>query len=69
MIADLAGFDTEFMTKLRRDRLIFISEVAEIGRKHGLSDAQVERVLEQAEKMGVGLRDDDFVCLEQENHG
>lgn len=69
MIADLAGFDAEFMSKLRKDRLVFISEVLEIGKAHGLSEAQVARILDQAEKSGVGLGDEVFVCLEPEDNG
>lgn len=69
MSADVAGFDSEFMEKLRKDRLVFVSEVVEIGKKHGLSVSQVNRILEQAERSGVGLRDVVFVCLEVVDDG
>jgi hypothetical protein len=67
--ADLTGFDSEFMEKLRKDRLIFVSEVVELGKRHGLAESQVERILEQAEKSGVGMRDEVFVCLESVGNG
>lgn len=69
MIADFVGFDAEFMLKLRHDRLVFVTEVLEIGKKHGLSEGQVDRILEEAEKSGVGIRDEAFVCMEPENDG
>jgi hypothetical protein len=67
--ADLAGFDAEFMRKLRRDRLVFLSEVLEIGKKHGLSGSQVDRILEQAERSGMGFREIVFVCSESGEDG
>lgn len=65
----MAGFDTEFMAKLRKDRLVFVSEVVEMGKKHGLSESQVERILEQAERSGVGFRDIVFVCAGSKETG
>jgi len=69
MIADLAGFDAEFMSRLRKDRLMFLSEVLETGKKHGLSESQVDRILEQAENSGVGLREEVFLCTESVGDG
>jgi hypothetical protein len=63
MSADLSGFDSEFMEKLRKDRLLLISEVVDMGMRHGLTESQVGRILEQAEKVGVGFREEVFVCL------
>jgi hypothetical protein len=67
--ADLAGFDAEFMEKLKKDRLMFVSEVVDIGKRHGLTESQVDRILEQAERSGVGTRDEVFICLESVGDG
>jgi hypothetical protein len=67
--ADLAGFDFEFMEKLRKDRLVFISEVMDTGKRHGLTESQVGRILEQAERSGVVMREEVFICLESEDDG
>ncbi len=69
MTSDLARFEAELMFKLRKDRLVFVSEVMEMGNRHGLSDEQVYRILEQAEKLRVGCFDFVFVCLEPEGRG
>ena len=45
------------MERLKRDRMMFLSEIVEMGKKYGLSKSQVHRILEQAEST-------DVVCLE-----
>ena len=63
-MADFASFDTEFMEQLKHDRLVFVSEIVALGKKHGLSEAQVMRIILQAELSGVGFRAEAFVYAE-----
>ncbi len=50
------------MSRLKKDRMIFIREIEEIGRRHGLSQDQVARILTQAMLSGIGFADVVFVC-------
>jgi hypothetical protein len=56
-MADVVSFDTELIRLLKEDRLLFIAEVYELGKKFGLSQEQVDRVVTQAEVSGTGLRE------------
>jgi hypothetical protein len=56
-MADVAGFDSEFSKRLRLDRLVFLSELYELGKRFGLSREQVDRVVGQAEVSGKGFTD------------
>ncbi|MGH2638892.1 MAG: hypothetical protein ACRDF4_06380 [Rhabdochlamydiaceae bacterium] len=60
-MADYSSFDKEFMERLERDRMLFVSEIIVIGMKHGLTESQVRRILEQAESLGVGFSETAFV--------
>ena len=65
MSVDLIGFNEEFMAKLRKDRLVFVSDAEEMGKKYGLSLAQVDRFLLEGEGSGLGIRDVVFVLLDE----
>ena len=67
--ADFEGFESQFMAKLKDAIVLFFPEIIELGAKHGLSEAQVERILDHAEKSGLGLRFDGFVYLEPDEDG
>jgi len=67
--ADFEGFESQFMAKLKDATVLFFPEIIELGAKHGLSEAQVERILDHAEKSGLGLRFDGFVYLEPDENG
>ena len=69
MPADLTGFESEFLVRLKTARLLFVSEIVKLGEAHGLSEEQVERVLEHAERSGLGFSETVFVYSEAENHG
>jgi hypothetical protein len=68
-LADLAAFDTEFTKRLKDERLLLVSEIYDLGKRHGLSESQVERIIGQAETSGLGFREVAFVYLEQEHDG
>ena len=68
-MADLASFDIEFTKKLKDEKLLLVSEIYDLGKRHGLSESQVERIIEQAETWGLGFREVVFVYLEQDNDG
>ena len=59
----------EFLEKLKKARLLFVSEVIAIGKSHGLSKEQVDRILEQAEVSGLGFSEIVFVSSGVENDG
>ncbi len=65
-MADLASFESEFMNKLRRNKMIFIWEIEQIGKKHGLTQDQVERILAQAMLSGIGFADVVFVYARED---
>jgi hypothetical protein len=67
--ADFEGFESQFMAKLKDAVVLFFPEIIELGAKHGLSEAQVEGILDHAEKAGLGLRFDGFVYMEADEHG
>jgi len=60
-MADLASFESEFMSKLKHDRMIFIWEIEQIGKKHGLTQDQITRILTQAMLSGIGFADVVFI--------
>ena len=49
------------MSKLRRDRIVFVSEILGLGKQYGLTKERVLRIIEQAELSGVGFRAETFV--------
>jgi len=69
MAADVTGFESEFLKRLKTARLLFVSEIVKLGKAHGLSEEQVERVLEHAERSSLGFSETVFVCSEVENYG
>jgi hypothetical protein len=69
MCADIEGFERQLVAKLRDAVVLFIPEIIELGTKHGLSESQVNRILDHAEKSGLGLRYETFVYLEPDEHG
>jgi len=69
MDADFEGFESELMAKLKDVIVVFVPEIIELGAKHGLSESQVDRILDHAEKSGLGLRYEAFVYLEPDNDG
>ncbi len=69
MASDVNGFESEFIERLKTARLLFVSEIVKLGKAHGLSEEQVDRILEHAEMSGLGFRETVFVCSEVESHG
>ena len=69
MSADVIEFESEFLDRLKTARLLFVSEIVKLGKAHGLSVEQVERIMEHAERSGLGFSETVFVCSEVENDG
>ena len=67
--ADFAGFESQLTARLKEAIVLFIPEIVELGAQHGLSEVEVERILDHAEKSGLGLRYEAFVYLEPEKAG
>jgi hypothetical protein len=67
--ADYEGFERALMARLKEAIVLFIPEIVELGAQHGLSEVEVERILDHAEKSGLGLRYEAFVYLEREKDG
>jgi len=60
-MADIAGFDSEFSKRLKKDGFMFLSEIYELGERFGLSREQLERAVVQAEMTGKGFSEVVFV--------
>ncbi len=54
--ADYEGFESQLMARLKDAIVLFIPEIVELGAQHGLSEVEVESILDHAEKSGLGLR-------------
>ena len=60
-MADIAGFDAEFMEKLSKEGTLLMFEIYELGKWFGLSREQVDRVVTQAEVAGKGFAEMVFI--------
>lgn len=69
MTADVNGFEREFLMRLKTERLLFVTEIVKLGKAHGLSKEQVDRILEQAEVSGLGFSEIAFVWSGGEKDG
>jgi hypothetical protein len=69
MDADFEGFESQLTAKLKEAKVLFVLEIVELGAKHGLSESLVDRILDHAEKSGLGLRCEAFVYLEPDDDG
>jgi len=68
-MADIVGFEREFVKRLKDEKFLFVYEIRCIGKDHGLSRSQVERIIDLAQTMSLGFRDVVFVYLGQDNDG
>ena len=62
-MADFASFYEEFIERLKRDRMMFVSEIVALGNMHGLSEPQVQRVIAQAVSSGLGFLEASFIYV------
>lgn len=51
------------MERLKRDRMMFVSEIETMGEKYGLSRFHIQRILKNGETIGVGFTAEAFVYL------
>jgi len=47
---------------------LFFSELVKLGKEHGLSQDQVDRILDEAERTGLGFIDIVFVRIDGQEH-
>jgi hypothetical protein len=68
-VPDVLSFQNELLVKLKKERLLFVTEIIKIGKTHGLSREQVDRILAEAEVSGLGFSEIVFVCSEVRDNG
>ncbi len=66
-MADLSGFYAELKRSLKRDRILFMPELYELGTAFGLSREQVERAVAETEASGKVLREVALLWMEKED--
>ena len=69
MSADFEGFESLLLARLKEAIVLFVPEIVELGAKYGLSESQVDRILDQVEKSGLGLRSEAFMYVEPDKDG
>ena len=69
MSADFEGFESLLLARLKEALALFVPENVELGAKYGLSESQVDRILDHVEKSGLGLRSEAFVHVEPDEDG
>lgn len=60
-MVDTTSFERELMQRLKHDRMMFLHEILDLGKKMGLQEYQILRIIEHAEISGVGLMMEVFV--------
>ena len=60
-MADLASFEHKFMRKLEHNRIVSVSAIVDLRKEYGLTEEQVDTILEQAVTYGIGFADVVFI--------